>query len=321
MKVYRNGKFTGVYDSSTHMNLFKILKWKLFSKDRTPFKQTTPPKPVHMPEKLMQKEDFICWLSHASFLVQLGRKRILIDPVFGDIPFYTRQIPFPYHAEELGKIDFLLISHVHYDHLDILSIKAIESEKPKALLPLYMTSLIHRHVPSLQTVELDWYESFEEEGLKITLVPAKHWGRRGLFDKNRTLWGGYILQHKGITIYFAGDTAKGDHFSEIGKRFDIDFALLPIGAYKPEFIMKHNHLNPQEAYDAFEQLGAKWMIPMHYGSYKLTDEPLDEPLQWMEQIAAEHPGRIRILKVGEVMVVQNETISNHGGTTYRQANI
>jgi len=259
-----------------------------------------------MPEKLKQKEDFICWLSHASFLVQLGGKRILIDPVFGDIPFYARQIPFPYRTEELGRIDLLLISHVHYDHLDAASIKAIEAKGPKAVLPLRMSPLIQKMAPSLQTTELDWYDSCGQGEVKITLVPAKHWGRRGLFDKNRALWGGFILQHEGTTIYFAGDTAKGEHFTEIGERFDIDDALLPIGAYRPESIMQHNHLDPQEAYEAFERLGAKRMIPMHYGSYRLTDEPLDEPLQWIERIAAEHPGKIRILKVGEVLSIHDQ---------------
>ncbi len=302
MKKYEQGKFTGKYDSSTHVNLFKILKWKFFGKADSSVKEKAvrPLQLVHTPEKLRQEEDFICWLSHASFLIQLGGKRILIDPVFGDIPFYKRQIRAPYSVEELGKIDYLLISHVHYDHFDIRSLKMIEAKEPKAVLPLHMSPVLHKAAPSLAARELDWYESVEEEGLTITLLPAKHWGRRGLFDKNRALWGGYVLRCNGKCLYFAGDTAAGDHFEEIGRRFDIDYALLPIGAYKPEFIMKHNHLNPKEAFEAFEELKAKRMIPMHYGTYKLTDEPLDEPLAWMQKIAAEHPGKICFLKAGEV---------------------
>jgi L-ascorbate metabolism protein UlaG (beta-lactamase superfamily) len=303
MKSYQNGKFTGRYDSSTEVNLFRILKWKFFSKRESFAKKVLPLEVIRTPEKLLQKEDFICWLSHASFLIQLGGKRIVIDPVFGDIPFYKRKIPAPYSVEELGALDYLLLSHVHYDHFDTPSLKGIAKKAPKAILPLHMSKVLHKTASTFSTKELDWYESIDEEGLTITLVPAMHWGRRGFFDKNRVLWGGYVLQYKGTTIYFAGDTAKGEHFKEIGKRFDIDYALLPIGAYKPEFIMKHNHLNPQEAFEAFESLGAKKMIPMHYGTYNLTDEPLDEPLEWIQKIDREHPKQIQILKAGEVLTL------------------
>jgi L-ascorbate metabolism protein UlaG (beta-lactamase superfamily) len=115
------------------------------------------------------------------------------------------------------------------------------------------------------------------------------------------LWGGYVITYQGKSIYFAGDTASGEHFEEIGKRFNIHYALLPIGAYRPEFIMKYNHLNPEEAFEAFKQLQAKTMIPMHYGTFKLTDEPLDEPLEWIEQIDRENQNKIKILKVGELL--------------------
>jgi len=310
MKSYEHGRFTGKYDSSTNVNLLKILKWKLFERTDDSDKSVRPLQLVHSPEKLLQKEDFICWLSHASFLIQLGGRRILIDPVFGDIPFYKRQVKAPYSVEELWKVDYLLISHVHYDHFDTRSLKMIEDKHPTAVLPLHMTSVFHKTAPSITTRELDWYASCEEEGFSITLVPAKHWGRRGIFDKNRALWGGYVLQYDGTCIYFAGDTAPGDHFEEISRRFDIDYALLPIGAYRPEFIMKYNHLNPQEAFEAFIQLGAKKLIPMHYGTFKLTDEPLDEPLQWMQKIAEKHPGKVCFLKVGEVYKVPKRPQDN-----------
>ncbi|KYJ85849.1 MBL fold metallo-hydrolase [Sulfurovum riftiae] len=302
MKTYRKGRFVGKYDSSTEVNLFKVLKWKLFGKPDIDFGKKSPvPLAVqYTPEQLLQKEDFICWLSHATFLIQLGGKRILIDPVFGDIPFYKRQVDFPYSVEELGKVDYLLVSHVHYDHFDTHSIQMLTVKNPKAVLPLHMSKLLHRTVPSLKSVELDWYESHEKQGLKITLVPAKHWGRRGLFDRNRVLWGGYVLSYEGKNIYFAGDTAPGEHFEEIGRQFEIDYALLPIGAYRPEFIMKHNHLDPQEAFEAFRQLKAKKMVPMHYGTFKLTDEPLDEPLQWIGKIAEANSDKIVILKAGEI---------------------
>ncbi len=303
MKVYSKGKFTGRYDSSSEVNLLHILKWKLFNKlNFSKKKQNVIPLEVEIStEKLSQKEDFICWLSHASFLIQLGGKRILIDPVFTNIPFYKRQIKTPYSVDTLGEIDYLLISHVHYDHFDRKSLHAIASRTGKAILPLHMSKVLHKTAPNLEIKELDWYESYNDGSIQITFVPARHWGRRGIFDKNAVLWGGYVLSHKGKSIYFSGDSASGDHFKEIGKRFSIDYALLPIGAYKPEFIMKHNHMNPEEAFEAAKQLGAKKMIPMHYGTFKLTDEPLDEPLEWIKKIDKENPDKVKILKVGEVL--------------------
>ncbi|RLA73461.1 MAG: hypothetical protein DRG24_00140 [Epsilonproteobacteria bacterium] len=303
MKTYIKKRFGGKLDGSKNIDFLKILRWQLFIKPRSTPTAVQALEIVDHTSQLVKKEDFICWLSHASFLIQLGGKRILIDPVFGNIPFYKRQIPSPYGPKALGRIDYLLISHTHYDHLDTPSIRQLEALHPQVIVPLQMQHTIRKAAPSLSIHELDWYANYHDNDLSITLVPAKHWGRRGIFDKNRALWGGFILEYRGFTIYFAGDSAVGPHFKEIGERYDIDIALMPIGAYKPEFIMKHNHLNPQEAYDAFKQLGAKKMIPMHYGTFKLSDEPLDEPLQWMQQIAALHTNEILFIKPGEIISV------------------
>ncbi len=305
MKTYQRGKFGGVLDSSQNINFFHILRWKIFQNAKLSF-SSRPVIPLDVEPDLQgirQKEDFICWLSHASFLIQLGGKRILIDPVFGHIPFYKRQINAPYKVEDLDKIDYLLISHTHYDHCDNVSINAIDSLKPQAVVPVNMSRTIQKMAPNITSHELDWYESYQNEELKITFVPARHWGRRSLFDKNSVLWGGYILTYQNKSIYFAGDSAPGTHFEEIGERYKIDIALLPIGGYKPEFIMKDNHLNPQEAFDAFKQLKAERMIPMHYGTFDLSDEPLDEPLEWMERIATKNPNKICFLRVGEVFTL------------------
>lgn len=304
MITYHNGRFRGEFDSSTAVKFWHILRWKILE---TPLRPKTnhkifPLEIVDHSDRLATTDDFICWLSHASFLLQLGGKRILIDPVFGNLPFIKRQIPLPYTPETLGKIDYLLISHAHYDHLDAASVKTIAQQCPRSILPLKMGTLINKIAPKLPVVELGWHQTFESDGLSITLVPARHWSRRSAFDTNRSLWGGFVLSYGGKTIYFAGDTAFGPHFEQIGKLFDIDIALLPIGAYKPEYIMKHNHLDPQEAFDAFEKLGAKMMIPMHYGTFKLSDEPFDEPLKWMKNIAAKNSKTIIFVKPGEVLL-------------------
>ena len=300
MMNYINGKFIGKYDSSKNISIWSILKWKLTRKRKK--YDITPLDVINESEKLTKSGDFVCWLSHASFLIQLGGKRIIIDPVLGDIPFYKRQINFPYTAIELGSIDYLLISHSHYDHFDKASLKLLSPHIKKAVIPLNMSKLFKNIIPSLDSYELDLYSTLKENGMSITLVPAKHWSRRGIFDKNHILWGGYIIEYKDKTIYFAGDTAVGSHFKEIGDRYDIDIALLPIGAYRPEFIMKSNHLNPKEAYESFMDLKAKMMIPMHYGTFMLSDEPLDEPLQWMKNITQDDE-RFVFLKSGECLML------------------
>jgi len=305
IKSYKNGKFHSRYDSSVNLNLFHVLRWKL-SNHSFGSQNRDAVMPLDIQDdskKLAHKDDYICWLSHASFLIQLGGKRILIDPIFGDIPIYRRQIETPYDIDLLGEIDYLLISHVHYDHFDSSSISAIAPHIGKAILPLHMSKVLHKSANTIDTEELDWYESYDDGTIEITFVPAQHWGRRGVFDKNRVLWGGYVLTYGEKSIYFCGDSAKGDHFAEIGDRFDIEYALLPIGAYRPEFIMKHSHINPQEAFEAFDQLRAKKMIPMHYGTFKLSDEPLDEPLSWIKKIALANPNKIEILNVGEVLII------------------
>ena len=188
MMNYINGKFIGKYDSSKNISIWNILKWKLTRKRKK--YDITPLDVINESEKLTKSGDFVCWLSHASFLIQLGGKRIIIDPVLGDIPFYKRQINFPYTAIELGNIDYLLISHSHYDHFDKASLKLLSPYIKKAVIPLNMSKLFKNIIPSLDSYELDLYSTLKENGMSITLVPAKHWSRRGIFDKNHILWGG-----------------------------------------------------------------------------------------------------------------------------------
>ena len=158
--------------------------------------------------------------------------------------------------------------------------------------------------------ELGWYESFRyHERVKVTALPASHWHRRGLFDFNRALWCSFMLECKGKTIFFAGDTAIDRHFDEIAEKFAApDIALMPIGAYKPAEVMRQNHLNPKEAVKAAKIMGAKMMIPYHYGTFKLSDEPIGEPHAWISRLAEEGSRKIRVLGVGEVLpLVRQET--------------
>jgi L-ascorbate metabolism protein UlaG (beta-lactamase superfamily) len=201
----------------------------------------------------------------------------------------------------LGEIDYVLLSHVHYDHFDTPTIRALLEKNPTFLVPKGMDIYLKKINKNISIHTFDWYENHQtSKETFIDFVPAKHWGRRGLFDTNRALWGGFVLSTKQHTVYFAGDTAYDTHFKEIAQRFRIDYALLPVGAYLPHHIMKHNHLNPAEAHQAFRELKAGTLIPMHYGTFKLTDEPINEPLEWIDKLYEEHTDEIEVIAVGEV---------------------
>ena len=298
-------RFTNRFDSSKSVNFRDILKWKLFHRAQKDIKSKAYKLPSKDDKALLDTgEDFICWLSHATFLIQINSKRFLFDPVFKSIPFYKRKSPFPYKTEDLGTIDYLFISHTHYDHFDEPSVKKVLNQNPKVITPLGMQKYIKKIDKNADVFCMDWYDRYElDSDISIYFVPAKHWGRRGLNDTNKALWGGFVIETPNSTIYFSGDTAYDTHFKEIGEKFNIDYALLPIGAYKPEFIMKNNHTNPNEAYKAYKDLKAKKMIPMHYGTFKLSDEPLSEPLEWIKKIQSENENEIVILKSGEVLKI------------------
>jgi L-ascorbate metabolism protein UlaG (beta-lactamase superfamily) len=298
-------RFKNEFDSSGAVTLLGIFKWQ-FLKKRTRSKEISSLELKADHALLDSREDFICWLGHASFLVQLNETRFLFDPVFANVPFYKRKFPSPYCVEELGEIDYIFISHVHYDHFDKPSIKALLSKNVEFILPLGMECYVKQIDKNAVVHSLEWFETYViEKGLKLSFVPSKHWGRRGAFDTNKALWGGCVLESETQSIYFAGDTAYDKHFKEIGEQYTIDYALLPVGAYNPTKVMKHNHTNPQEAYNAYQDLKAKYMIPMHYGTFKLTDEPLNEPSEWVDLLVEEHGADICKVKVGEVKFISN----------------
>jgi len=231
---------------------------------------TTPPAPG---EPLR-----ITWIGHASWLVQLDGVSLLIDPVFskrisGIVP---RNVAAPMQAKELPRIDATLVTHSHYDHYDRPSVNAARAR--------VITGTGLGAAMDLPATELGWWDTERvSDTVRVTFVPAQHWSRRGIFDTNQTLWGGFVIEGKAARLYHSGDTAYFEGFAEIGKRFPgIDAALLPIGAYDPAWFMEKQHMNPEQAVQAFVDLRAARFVAMHWGTFKLTDEPLDEP-----------PGRLR----------------------------
>jgi L-ascorbate metabolism protein UlaG (beta-lactamase superfamily) len=231
----------------------------------------------------------LTWIGHGSFLGALGGAAFLVDPVFSQRVGWVvrRHVPPGLEARDLPPLDVLLVTHSHYDHLDGPSVRSLPGDVP-VVVPLGLGRWFRRRGFAHAT-ELDWWESTTAGRLSITLVPARHWSRRGVGDTNRTLWGGFVVERDGRRVYHAGDSAWFDGFAEIGRRFPgLSAALLPIGSYTPAWFMEPYHMNPEQAGRAFVALGARRLIPMHWGTFQLADEPLREPLQRLRRWWDEH---------------------------------
>jgi len=303
---YINGSFCGQYASEAGNSLLKVLKWKLSSNPKAVEKENDTFRLKVIKHDVVPKDedDSIMWLGHAYFFIRLNGKNILIDPCFTSPPFTRRLSKLPFDVKDFD-VDYLLVSHGHFDHLDSDSIKQLSYQNTTALLPLMMSPLINTMNNKIVTQEAGWYQQLDTGGkIEIYLLPAYHWHKRTLSDLNSILWGSYIIKYKDKTIYFAGDSAYSYHFKEIGELFKkIDYAILPIGGYDPPFMMKDNHLNPEEAVEACYDLNAKTLIPMHFGTFDISDEPIGDPIRWLNRLikARTFNGDVQILDVGEIL--------------------
>jgi N-acyl-phosphatidylethanolamine-hydrolysing phospholipase D len=228
------------------------------------------------------------WIGHAATLLQIGGRNVLTDPMFGDraspVSFAgpRRWVPPGIALNALPPIDVVLLSHNHYDHLHVGSVRALATRWPDAawFVPTGVATIV-RQAGVKVVRELDWWDVASHDGLTITATPAQHFSARGLTDRNRTLWCGFAVAAAHHRIYFAGDTGYHPDFAVIAERCaPFDLALLPIGAYEPRWFMQPVHMNPEEAVSAFTDLGGRdsgVMGAIHWGTFKLTDEPMDEP--------------------------------------------
>jgi L-ascorbate metabolism protein UlaG (beta-lactamase superfamily) len=229
----------------------------------------------------------ITFIGHSSFLIRLPGLTLLTDPVFSPRCSPTqlagpRRVRDPGIAlDALPQIDLILLSHNHYDHMDIQALRRLRARFPAAAIVTSLGNAAYLAKKSLaRAVELDWWQSHSLGETVITATPARHFAARSLRDRNHTLWCGFMLRHAGRTIYFAGDTGATKFFAEIAARLGPpDLALLPIGAYEPRWFMAPVHMNPADAVQAFTALGATRAIGMHFGTFQLTAEPIDAPVQ------------------------------------------
>ena len=292
----------GPYPKSDHYNgktffnpgqddlksFWQVLKWQLIG-DKQEWPENVanknyPLRPLGSNEKVNAT-----FINHATFLLQLPGINILTDPVYSQRvspmtfagPKRVRAAGIPF--ELLPKIDVVVISHNHYDHLDLETLKMLDGKfHPLFLVPLGDEKLLKQ--AGIQNVkELDWWEEVRIRDNRFIFSPSKHWSARSLWDKNECLWGSFMVDNGQSKIYFAGDTGYSPHFLDTKSRLgEPDLALLPIGAYKPQWFMQTHHMNPEEAVKAHIDLGAVRSIAMHFGTFQLSDEGINEPIDDLE---------------------------------------
>lgn len=257
-------------------------KWQDFGPGPTP------------PERVTDGKLRATFIGHSSLLFQMDGLNFLCDPVWSKraspIPFAgpKRHRPPGLRFDQLPTIDVVLQSHDHYDHFDVPTYRKIAAQwKPKYALPLGVKQRLvsKRLADASQIGEFDWGEGFAiTPDVKVTAVPARHFSGRGLRDRNRTLWCGYVVEGPSGAVYFAGDTGYGTHFREIGERFpNIRLAFLPIGAYRPQWFMGPVHISPEDAVKAHEEVGAATSIGIHFGTFRLADDGQNEPAEELKK--------------------------------------
>lgn len=303
-----------------------FLKWTLIERRRNPRRPDPDPSVFarvapHFTVPRADPESFtLTWIGHTSFLVQISTLNILIDPIWSDraspVPFAgpKRWVPPGVDFDRLPPIDGVVLSHDHYDHLDAPTISRLAQRYPAAVWfsPLGVGALL-RQRGAREVVERDWWQEASLGSLGLTCVPAQHFSGRSLRNRNHTLWCGWVLRSPERTLFFAGDTGLHPEFTSIAARCGpVDIAILPIGAYEPRWFMGSVHMNPEDCMSAVGQLQTPQadrpliVAAAHWGTFKLTDEPMDEPPARMRQLwqASGYDGnKLWIMRHGETRVL------------------
>jgi len=267
---------------SNHFNpktFFYEMVWKAWLTPRT----GTHRRPVF--PRLNRGHVALTWIGHASFLVQFTDLNVLIDPNFANWLFMLKRVKRAgLRIEDLPPIDLVLLTHAHFDHFHKPSLRRLPA--PKIGVMPWGVGELARDLGFERIIELQTWESFSHGDWKVTLTPCKHWGARTIRDEHRG-YGGFVIEHQGRKVFHAGDSAYFDGFKEIGQRLAPEIALLPIGAYYPDSF-RNVHMGPDEAIKVFQDVGARWFVPMHFGAFKLSFENMDDPPRWLKELAGQH---------------------------------
>lgn len=266
-----------------------VLRWQLGSRPEPSPRFVRDVSPCKPPTRVEGPALRVTLINHSTLLLQQNGVNILTDPIWSE-----RASPFTWigprrhrdagvRLEDIPPIDIVLLSHNHYDHLDLATLRRLaERGEARFVVPLGVAALLAKHSIRAEK-EMDWGDSQRIGETNIHCVPAFHFSARGLFDRNRTLWCGFVIDTGGRMVYFAGDTAFGNHFAQIRRQFGAPrLALLPIGAYAPRWFMSSVHMGPEEAVQAHEILGAGDTVAIHHGTFRLGDEALDTPRRKLE---------------------------------------
>lgn len=254
----------------------------------------------------------ITWFGHSTVLLQINQKNILIDPMFGPVPAPHPKLgnprfnlELPIEIEKLPKIDAVIFSHDHYDHLDYGSILKLKGKVGKYFTPLGVGNHLKEWgVDESLITELDWWDEVKFSDLQLICTPAQHFSGRGLSDRGATLWSSWVVKSEEASIFFSGDSGYGDHFTEIGEKYGpFDFAMLECGQYNE--LWKEIHMMPEETAQASLDLKAKLMMPIHWGSFKLALHPWDDPIVRVTKMAEELGVAVSTPKIGEQVIIKD----------------
>ena len=319
-----DGTFRNPEGSPKRDNNFKW-SFRVFNEKKKNLDMTVPQEHVVEKTKVLsdlerfKDDDYIGWIGHATFLIKLGNTTIITDPVFsknaGPLIFGPKRFTEPaLNLNEIPKTDLFLLTHNHYDHQDMSTIRRYPYKDSKVLVPLKLGKYFTRY-RFKDVTELDWYDEIKvNDDLKVTLLPAVHWSKRSLTDTNKTLWGNFLIEYKDKKIFFACDTGVGNIYKELGNKFGpIDLTLINIGAYNFYPMMPYKdksayHTNPEEALSIAQDLKSKKIIGMHWGTFVLSLEPIMEPPVRFKDNAEKYGFKNKdaiVFKIGEINSLEN----------------
>ena len=319
-----DGTFRNPEGSPKRDNNFKW-SFRVFNEKKKNLDMTVPQEHVVEKTKVLsdlerfKDDDYIGWIGHATFLIKLGNTTIITDPVFsknaGPLIFGPKRFTEPaLNLNEIPKTDLFLLTHNHYDHQDMSTIRRYPYKDSKVLVPLKLGKYFTRY-RFKDVTELDWYDEIKvNDDLKVTLLPAVHWSKRSLTDTNKTLWGNFLIEYKDKKIFFACDTGVGNIYKELGNKFGpIDLTLINIGAYNFYPMMPYKdksayHTNPEEALSVAQDLKSKKIIGMHWGTFVLSLEPIMEPPVRFKDNAEKYGFKNEdaiVFKIGEINSLEN----------------